>query len=93
MGHRSLLAERFPSLFDCTSTATTNDTFIAGTSAGYAYLNQMTDEQIQVYGTRAGRLSAKYGPQVFDTYGYANLSTTSSTHRLQRRPVVHRLRL
>ena len=72
-----LLAERFPSLFDYyASTATVNDTFIAGTSgAGYAYMNQMSDEQIRIYGKRAGRLSAKYGPRVFDTYGYANLST------------------
>ena len=48
---------------------------IAGTAgAGYAYPNQMTDEQLERYGERVGRLTAQYGPHIFDTYGYANIS-------------------
>jgi hypothetical protein len=71
-----LLAERFPALFDYyASTARANDSFISGTAgAGYAYLNQMSSEQLQTYGERVGRLTAKYGPHVVDTYGYANIS-------------------
>ena len=71
-----LLAERFPALFDhFAATATANDSFIAGTAgAGYAFLNQMTSSQLQVYGERVGRLTAEYGPHVIDTYGYADLA-------------------
>ena len=70
------LAERFPALFDFyATTASKNDSFIAGTAgAGYAYPNQMTDEQLERYGKRVGRLAALYGPRIFDTYGYANIS-------------------
>ena len=71
-----LLAERFPALFDhFAATATANDSFIAGTAgAGYAFLNQMSAQQLRVYGKRVGALTAQYGPRIFDTYGYANLS-------------------
>ena len=70
------LAERFPSLFNYFSTtATKNDSFIAGTAgAGYAYPNQMSEKQLEVYAERVGRLTQKFGPHVFDTYGYANIS-------------------
>ena len=72
-----VLAERFPALWDhFASTATANDSFIAGTAgAGYAYLNQMSSDQVERYGERVGLLTAKFGPHVFDTYGYANVST------------------
>ena len=71
-----LLAERFPALFDFyASTATQNDTFIAGTAgAGYVFLNQLSKKQLQVYGNRVGALISQYGPNVIDTYGYANLT-------------------
>ena len=71
-----LLAEKFPALFDhFASTATKNDSFIAGTAgAGYVFLNQLAPEQLSVYGKRVGRLVDTYGPDIIDTYGYANLS-------------------
>ena len=71
-----LLAERFPALFDFyASTATRNDSFIAGTAgAGYVFLNQLSKKQLQVYGNRVGALISQYGPTVIDTYGYANLT-------------------
>ena len=69
-GINPLLAERFPALFDYyASTALPNDSFIAGTAgAGYAYVNQMSREQLSTYAERVGALAAKYGPHVFDTY-------------------------
>lgn len=81
-----LLAERFPALFDYfAATATANDSFIAGTAgAGYAFLNQMSAQQLQVYGERVGALTARYGPHVFDTYGYANLSVHEHYERAAR---------
>ena len=33
----------------------------------------MSRPQLERYGRRVGQLTAKYGPHVFDTYGYANL--------------------
>ena len=49
---------------------------MAGTAgAGYLFLNQLDDSQLKTYGNRVGALTATYGPHVFDTYGYANLST------------------
>jgi hypothetical protein len=72
-----ILAERFPSLMDFyASTAKANDSFIGGVAgAGYAYLNDLTEAQLQRYATRVGRLYHEYGPSVADTYGSANLST------------------
>jgi hypothetical protein len=78
-----LLAERFPALFDYyASTAKPMDSFISGTAgAGYAYLNQMSSSQLQAYGERVGRLTAKYGPHMIDTYGYANVSVHEAYRR------------
>ena len=42
-----------------------------------AFLNQMSDSQLRAYAGRTAVLSARYGPRVFDTYGYANLSVHS----------------
>jgi len=75
-----VLSERFPALMDYfASTATANDSFIGGVAgAGYVYLSEMTNEQLERYATRVGRLFRQYGVDVADTYGHANLSTIKS---------------
>ena len=69
------LAERFPALFDhFAATASANDSFVAGVSgAGYVYVDQLSEAQLDAYGRRYGRLAAAYGgPSVVDTYGQAS---------------------
>jgi hypothetical protein len=64
------------------STATSNDSFIGGVAgAGYVYLGDLTELQLQRYATRVGQLYKKYGPTVADTYGSANLSTIAKYSR------------
>ena len=46
-----------------------------------AFLNQMSDSQLRAYAGRTAVLTARYGPRVFDTYGYANLSVHSQYAR------------
>lgn len=78
-----LLAERFPAIMDhFATTATANDSFIAGVSgSGYAYLGALSEPQMERYATRVGKMFAAYGPasgMVADTYGSANLSTLAT---------------
>jgi hypothetical protein len=72
-----VLSERFPALMDhFAATASANDSFIGGVAgAGYVYLGALTDEQLERYAKRTGRLYQTFGPTVADTYGQANLST------------------
>ena len=78
-----LLAERFPALFDYfASTATANDTFVAGVAgAGYVYLSQLSAAQLEtvVYagqrhaqtnsdGTRCGWLHGPSGLEAYAMY-------------------------
>eukprot|EP01050_Picozoa_sp_SAG11_P003985 SAG11_NODE_242_length_11757_cov_9.613999_1_plen_1005_part_00 len=69
--------ERFPALMDhFASTALRNDSFMAGVAGGgYVYLGAMSEEQLQRYTTRVGKLVKEFGPEVVDTYGFANLTT------------------
>ena len=41
--------------------------------SGYVFLNQLTTSQLDRYASRVGRLLAKFGPNVVDTYGFASL--------------------
>lgn len=78
-----LLAERFPALMDYyASTATANDSFIGGVAgAGYVYLGALSEQQLERYTGRVGRLFQEYGPDVADTYGQGNLSTIAKYSR------------
>ena len=70
-------SERFPALMDYfASTAKPTDSFIGGVAgAGYVYLGSLSEEQLQRYTARVGKLYKEYGPEVADTYGQANLTT------------------
>ena len=62
-------SERFPALMDWfASTATPTDSFIGGVAgAGYVYLGSLSEQQLQRYTARVGKLYKEYGPEVADT--------------------------
>ena len=70
------LAERFPALWDhFAASASANDSFVGGVSgAGYVYVDQLSEAQLDRYAAHYGRLAATYnGPSVVDVYGQADL--------------------